>query len=91
MSLVAEPIETRRAALTRLLGGMPRDGGVTISETFEDAATLLEACERLELEGIVSKRRGSRYRSGPAHTWLKVKTTAWRQANRAHFRRDRVP
>lgn len=90
-SLLAEPIETRRAALTQLLRGAPRAGGVMISETFEDGTALLEACERLGLEGIVSKRRASRYRSGPAHNWLKVKTTAWRQANRAHFRRDRVP
>ena len=81
-SLLAEPIETRRAALTELLRGVARDGGLMISEDFDDAAALLDACERLGLEGIVSKRRGSRYRSGPAHAWLKVKTKAWQTARR---------
>jgi len=33
-------------------------------QTFEDAAKLLEAAERHGLEGIVSKRKASAYRSG---------------------------
>jgi ATP-dependent DNA ligase len=30
----------------------------------------------MELEGIVAKRRDSRYRSGRSREWLKVKNTA---------------
>jgi ATP-dependent DNA ligase len=39
---------------------------------------------RMELEGIVSKRLGSRYRSGRSKDWLKFKNldapAAWREA-----------
>jgi len=38
--------------------------------------------ERMGLEGIVSKRRQSAYRSGPTRDWIKVKTAVWREANR---------
>jgi ATP-dependent DNA ligase len=40
----------------------------------------------LGLEGIVSKRRGSPYRSGPRSDWIKVKTATWRLANRERYR-----
>jgi bifunctional non-homologous end joining protein LigD len=47
-------------------------------ETFDDGAALFEAiCER-ELEGIVAKRRGGRYRPGE-RGWIKIKNRAyWR-------------
>ena len=38
---------------------------------------------RMGLEGIVSKRRDSPYRSGIKRDWIKVKCEAWREANRA--------
>jgi ATP-dependent DNA ligase len=38
------------------------------------------------LEGIVSKRTDSAYRSGPSCDWVKTKTTAWREANRERWR-----
>jgi ATP-dependent DNA ligase len=34
------------------------------------------------LEGVVSKRRGKPYRSGKCRAWRRIKTTAWREANR---------
>jgi hypothetical protein len=34
------------------------------------------------LEGIVSKRRDSPYRSGTHSGWVKVKTSEWKEANR---------
>jgi ATP-dependent DNA ligase len=37
------------------------------------------------LEGIVSKRIDSAYRSGPTREWLKTKTAAWRAANTDRF------
>ena len=43
---------------------------------------LLEAAVKLGLEGIVSKRRDQPYRVRPNSGWVKVKTAAWREANR---------
>jgi ATP-dependent DNA ligase len=37
------------------------------------------------LEGIVSKRKDSAYRSGPTRDWLKIKTVSWRAANRGRW------
>jgi hypothetical protein len=36
--------------------------------------------------GVVSKRRDAPYRSGPKCGWVKVKTQAWREANRERWR-----
>jgi ATP-dependent DNA ligase len=52
-------------------------GGLLINEWIEgdeaDGATVfLHACS-LGLEGIVSKRKGSRYNSGRSPYWLKLK------------------
>jgi ATP-dependent DNA ligase len=38
------------------------------------------------LEGVVSKRRDAPYRSGECRDWRKVKTMAWREANRERWR-----
>jgi bifunctional non-homologous end joining protein LigD len=38
----------------------------------EDAVVFQKACE-LGLEGVVSKREGSFYRSGKSRNWLKAK------------------
>jgi hypothetical protein len=57
----------------------------TINEatlSFEDSAKLLAAADAMQLEGIVSKRRDGRYRSGTRSGWIKVKASAWREANR---------
>ena len=63
------PLEERREALSRLVAGA---NGVRFSAAFtaEGATVLTHAC-KLGLEGIVSKRVGSRYRSGPSRNWLK--------------------
>jgi ATP-dependent DNA ligase len=37
------------------------------------------------LEGIVSKRRDSAYRSGKKRDWPKIKTVSWRMANWDRF------
>ena len=64
------PLEERRDALAQLVAGAD---GVRFSEAIdaEGAVVLGHAC-KLGLEGIVSKRAGSRYRSGPTRNWLKV-------------------
>jgi ATP-dependent DNA ligase len=44
------------------------------SDDFLDPEKLLAAAERMGLEGIVSKRRDSRYRSGRSDQWRKTKS-----------------
>ena len=66
-----EPIEVRKATLASILRKSPR--GVRINEHLEHpdgAAVFAHAC-KMGLEGIVSKRLGSRYRSGRSPDWLK--------------------
>jgi ATP-dependent DNA ligase len=55
------------------------------SRLFDDPIRLLAAGEKMQLEGIVSKRRESAYRSGTTRDWLKIKTAAWREANRDRY------
>ena len=79
-----EPLEERRARLEALLAGADQDL-LRLSEAFDDPMKLLEAAVKLGLEGIVSKRRDQPYRSGPNSGWVKVKTAAWREANRGRW------
>ena len=69
------PLEERRGALARLVHGIE---GILFSEALavEGALVFAKACE-MGLEGIVSKRRGSRYRSGNSRQWLKSKNPAF--------------
>jgi bifunctional non-homologous end joining protein LigD len=55
----------------RLVAGVD---GILFSEAFaaEGAVVFTHACE-LGLEGIVSKREGSLYKSGRSRNWLKTK------------------
>jgi bifunctional non-homologous end joining protein LigD len=64
------PLEARREALMRLVAGVE---GILFSEAFatNGAVVFAKACE-LGLEGIVSKREGSLYRSGRSRNWLKT-------------------
>jgi len=59
---------------------------VSLSELFEDGLVLLRVAEQRGLEGVVSKRRDAPYRSGECRDWRKVKTAAWREANRERWR-----
>ena len=71
-----EPLEARRQRLTRLLSRKNKAlrDGIQLSEgiTGDGAAIFRHACG-LGLEGIVSKRIGSRYVSGRTRAWLKSK------------------
>jgi bifunctional non-homologous end joining protein LigD len=63
------PLEERREALARLVAGVDSiQFGASVSA--EGAIVFTHACQ-LGLEGIVSKRAGSRYRSGASRNWLK--------------------
>jgi bifunctional non-homologous end joining protein LigD len=74
---VDQPYSARRAVLESLdLEGAP------IVPSFDGDAidALLAACGDHEMEGVVLKRRSSRYLVGRRSTdWRKVKCTAWRE------------
>ena len=72
------PLITRRHHLKQLLKGQDI---LRLSETFADPVNLLQACEDMGLEGIVSKKADQPYKSGKNVGWVKVKTAAWRAAN----------
>jgi len=59
---------------------------VSLSKPFEDGLALLRVAEQQGLEGIVSKRRDAPYRSGECRDWRKIKTVAWREANKERWR-----
>ena len=67
-----EPIEDRKAELARLL--RRAKPGLQLNEHISEPGDIVfrHAC-KLGLEGIVSKRLGSPYRSGRSHDWLKSK------------------
>ena len=68
-------IEYRKRKLAKLVRG-PHPG-IVLNEFFEgDGDILFEHACKLGCEGIVSKRLGSRYRSGRSPHWLKVKNPA---------------
>jgi bifunctional non-homologous end joining protein LigD len=70
--LQREPIEERKAELARLLAdGRP---GIVFNRVFGDPGPIIfdYAC-KFGCEGIVSKRRGSRYAAGRSDNWLMVK------------------
>jgi bifunctional non-homologous end joining protein LigD len=67
-----EPLDTRKATLASLLrGSLP---GLRLNEHLphDGESVFWHAC-KMGLEGIVSKRLGSRYRSGRSKDWLKFK------------------
>ena len=73
VDLRREPLETRKATLASIL--RKSRPGVRLNEHMEHpegAVVFLHGC-KMGLEGIVSKRLGSRYRSGRSPDWLKYK------------------
>jgi bifunctional non-homologous end joining protein LigD len=78
------PLEKRKAKLQELCTANTPE--LPYSESFDDAEALLKVSAGMGLEGIVSKKRDSSYRSGPSQSWLKIKTSAWREANRERWK-----
>ena len=70
--LRCEPLETRKATLASLLRrSLP---GLRLNEHLaHDGDSVFRYACKMGLEGIVSKRLGSRYRSGRSKDWLKFK------------------
>jgi bifunctional non-homologous end joining protein LigD len=75
------PLVQRKAALNELLITAD-DDALRYSGDFDDPAKLLEVVGKMRLEGIISKLRDQPYKSGRNLGWIKVKTRAWREANR---------
>ena len=66
------PIEERRAKLEALVRGA--DAPLTFSTAIQgELHAVLEAARTAGLEGLVAKRRGSTYVSGPTNAWIKMK------------------
>jgi hypothetical protein len=75
LSSCERPLEERRDELSRVVNGVDN---IVFSEALsaEGALVFAKAC-KLGLEGIASKRAGSRYRSGTSRIWLKSKNPAF--------------
>jgi ATP-dependent DNA ligase len=69
-----DPLEQRKNDLSRLLAGAPP--GLALNNWIDgdkfDGGTVFEQVCSLGLEGIVSKRKDSRYISGRSPYWLKM-------------------
>jgi bifunctional non-homologous end joining protein LigD len=67
------PLIERRERLEELLDR--RNRTVRQSDAFDDGEALLRAAHEQELEGVIAKRKDSRYQPGRrSRDWLKVKT-----------------
>ena len=70
--LRCKPLSERKALLRSLLR-RTKDGIQYVEHTEGHGAEMFAAVCDLGLEGIVSKRINSPYRSGPSKSWIKVK------------------
>jgi bifunctional non-homologous end joining protein LigD len=70
--LRGDPIEVRKDALAALLMGA-RPGLQLVEHIEEDGAAVFRHACVLGLEGIVSKRKGSKYQGGRSGGWIKSK------------------
>ena len=76
-----EPLEVRKATLASLLS--KARPGIRVNEHIEaDGPTVFAHACKMGLEGIVSKRKGSTYRSSRSPDWLKSKNPACAAAKR---------
>jgi bifunctional non-homologous end joining protein LigD len=73
-TLIHQPLFERKEALLRLVGKPAARSRIRYSEHVvgQGARMFSEAC-RLQLEGIVSKRRDSEYEAGRGDAWVKTK------------------
>ncbi|TVY06893.1 ATP-dependent DNA ligase [Paenibacillus cremeus] len=86
-SIMHEPLETRLAALLELLAE-PTEL-LSAVQSAEDGEGLFEAVKRLGLEGIVSKKKGSRYTlDHRSPDWIKVKNYQYAVVSIAGIRKS---
>ncbi len=69
--LLAVPLDERK----EMLGEIVADSGLRISDTLDaEASEVVEAVKAMGLEGVIAKRRRSRYEPGQrSGAWIKVK------------------
>jgi ATP-dependent DNA ligase len=67
------PLEERRAKLRALVSQVIGSRIVMSDEYNGDGASFFALVSSLDLEGMVSKRKGSRYWSGTSEAWYKTK------------------
>jgi bifunctional non-homologous end joining protein LigD len=69
--VLERPYDERRGLLADLVA--PGDGRIIVADAFDDGAALLAGTAAAGLEGVVAKRRSSRYRPGVrSPDWIKV-------------------
>ena len=72
VKLRPDPLEVRKATLASILA--KASPGIRFNEHIEgDGPTVFAHACKMGLEGIVSKRKDSAYRSGRSPDWLKMK------------------
>lgn len=70
-SIMNEPLTRRRAWMEDVTG---KGSVYRVSSSFDDGMALFEAAEQHGLEGIIAKRRDSRYLQGQrSRDWIKIK------------------
>jgi bifunctional non-homologous end joining protein LigD len=70
-----DPLEVRKATLASIVA--KARPGIRFNEHIDgDGPTIFAHACKMGLEGIVSKRNGSPYRSGRSRDWLKMKNPA---------------
>ena len=74
------PLSERKLDLDRLCR-QSKVHYLTRVETFPDGNVSFDYCNTFGFAGIVSKRRNSRYSSGPSRNWVKVKCPNWKRIN----------
>ena len=76
-----DPLQVRKATLASVVAKAV--AGIRFNEHLEsDGETVFRHACKLGLEGIVSKRKDSPYRSGRSPDWLKMKDPACAAAKR---------
>nr|MBA2399625.1 DNA ligase D [Bradyrhizobium sp.] len=72
------PLSERKARLKKLLEARKGKGRLIqyVAHFEESGDSILEAANKLELEGIISKKLDAPYRSGRSESWTKSKTRA---------------
>jgi hypothetical protein len=72
-----EPLEVRKATLASVLAKAgPGIRRKFLHLDYDDGAAVFQHACKMGLEGIVSKRKDSLYRSGRSKNWLKMKNPA---------------
>ena len=78
-----DPLEARKATLASVLA--KAGPGIRFNEHIEgDGSTVFAHACKMGLEGTVSKRKDSTYRSGRSPDWLKMKNSAGQHVHHAH-------